>query len=150
MGVVSGSTPAVRVIPAREIGAPVDGAAGRVDAPPVVRDYTSIWQAADKIVYSRSLEAPASARTRIEHSFDPEAVGRLKATAERDVSVGGPHLAAQAIAAGLVDEFHLFLVPHVIGGGTRSLPDGVRLSLELLHERRFTNGTVHLHYRARP
>ena len=116
---------------------------------PAVRDYTAIWQAADKVVYSRTLETASSAKTRIERDFDPDAVRRLKAQASRDVSVGGAELAAQAFRAGLVDECHLFLNPVLIGGGTRSLPDGVRLELELLDERRFGNGVVHLHYRTR-
>jgi dihydrofolate reductase len=119
------------------------------DQPPFVRDYAEIWRAADKIVYSRTLEAPASVRTRIERDFDPEAVRPLKTAEERDLSVGGPELAAKAFKAGLVDECHLFLAPIVVGGGKRALPDGVRLPLELLDERRFGNGTVHLHYRAR-
>ena len=112
-------------------------------------DYTAIWQAADKIVYSRTLETESSARTRIERDFDPDAVRRLKAQADRDVSVGGAELAAQALRAGLVDECHLFLNPVLVGGGARALPDGVRLGLELLDERRFGNGVVHLHYRTR-
>jgi dihydrofolate reductase len=115
--------------------------------PRAVQDYTTIWQAADKIVYSKTLEKVSSARTRIERRFDPEAVRQMKARAGRDISVGGPDLAAQAIKAGLVDEYHLFLVPVVVGGGKRSLPDDVRFELELLDERRFGNGTVHLHYR---
>jgi dihydrofolate reductase len=119
------------------------------DQPPFVQDYAEIWRAADKIVYSRTLEAPASARTRIEGNFDPEAVRELKAAAERDLSIGGTELAAQAFKAGLVDECHLFLAPIVVGGGKRAVPDGVRLPLELLNERRFGNGTVHLHYRTR-
>ncbi len=106
-----------------------------------------IWQAADKVVYSTTLAAASSARTRIEREFDPDAVRALKATASRDLGVGGPHLAAQAIAARLVDEYQLFLVPFVVGGGTRALPDGVRFGLELLDERRFAAGTVYLHYR---
>ena len=114
---------------------------------PVERDYTEIWKSADKIVYSRTLDAVSSARTRIERDFDPETVRQLKATAERDLSVGGPDLAGQAIKAGLVDELHLFVGPVVVGGGTRSLPDDVRVNLELLDERRFGNGVVHLHYR---
>ena len=114
---------------------------------PVMQDFAEIWQAADKIVYSRTLETVSSARTRIEREFDPESVRQLKAAAGRDISVGGPDLAAQAIKAGLVDEFHLFLVPIVVGGGKQSLPDNVRLELELLDERRFGNGMVHLHYR---
>jgi dihydrofolate reductase len=116
------------------------------DEPPFIRDYTEIWQAADKIVYSKTLDEVSSARTRIEREFDPEQVQQLKAQAERDLSVGGPDLAAQAIRAGLVDEYHLFLTPIVVGGGTQSLPDGVRLQLELLAERRFANGVVYLRY----
>jgi dihydrofolate reductase len=117
------------------------------DPSPVVQDFAELWQAADKIVYSRTLEAPASARTRIERDFDPEAVRRLKVSGDRDISVGGPDLAAQAIRAGLVDELHLFLTPIVVGGGKRALPDDVRRRLELLDERRFGSGVVHLHYR---
>jgi dihydrofolate reductase len=119
------------------------------DQPPVVQDFAEIWQAADKIVYSKTLEAVSSARTRIERDFDPEAVRQMKASAERDITVGGPGLAAQAIKAGLVDEFQLFLTPVVVGGGKQSLPSGIRLELELLDERRFANGVVHLHYRNR-
>jgi dihydrofolate reductase len=119
------------------------------DQPPVARDFAAIWQAADKIVYSRTLDAASSARTRIERDFDPEAVRRLKAQAARDITVGGPTLAGQAITAGLVDECHLLVSPVVVGGGTRSLPDGARLNLELVAERRFANGVVHLHYRTR-
>jgi dihydrofolate reductase len=118
------------------------------DQPPVVQDYAEIWQAADKIVYSRTLETVSSARTRIERDFDPEAVRQMKAQAGRDITVGGPGLAAQAIKAGLVDEYHLFLTPIMVGGGKQSLPDDVRLKLELLDERRFGNGVVHLHYHA--
>ena len=118
--------------------------------PPFVRGYAEIWQAADKIVYSTTLETISSARTRIERAFDPEAVRQMRASAERDLSVGGPTLAAQAIRAGLVDECHLFLTPVVVGGGTRSLPDDVRVHLELMDERRFGNGVVHLHYRVAP
>jgi len=109
--------------------------------------YAEIWRAAEKIVYSHTLESVASARTRIEREFDPEAVRRLKM--KGDVSVGGPALAAEAIRAGLVDEYHLFLVPVVVGGGKRALPDGVRLDLELLEERRFDSGVVYLGYRRR-
>jgi dihydrofolate reductase len=117
------------------------------DQPPFVQDFAEIWQAADKIVYSKTLETVSSARTRIERAFDPEAVRQMKATAGRDISVSGPGLAAQAIRAGVVDEFHLFLTPVVVGGGKRFLPDDVRLKLELLDERRFGNGVVHVHYR---
>jgi dihydrofolate reductase len=114
---------------------------------PVMSDYAEIWRAADKVVYSRTLVSPGSERTRIERSFDPESVRSMKAAAERDISVGGAELAAQAITAGLVDEVNLFLSPVIVGGGTKALPEGVRVPLELLDERRFRNGVVHLHYR---
>jgi dihydrofolate reductase len=117
--------------------------------PPFIRDFAKMWRAADKIVYSRTLEAVSSARTRIEPDFDPEAVQRMKAAAARDLSVGGPELAAQAIRAGLVDEWWLLVSPVVVGGGKQFLPDDVRLNLELLDERRFGNGVVHLRYRTR-
>jgi dihydrofolate reductase len=117
------------------------------DQPPVVRDFAEIWRAADKVVYSKTLQTVSSARTRTERDFDAEAVRRMKVTARRDISVGGPNLAAQAIEAGLVDECHLYFTPIVVGGGTRSLPNDVRVKLELLDERRFGNGVVHLHYR---
>ena len=117
------------------------------DQPPFVRDFAEIWQAAYKIVYSKTLETAATARTRIERDFDPETVRQLKASAERDITVGGPDLAAQAIRAGLVDELQLFVAPAVVGGGKRSLPDHVRLKLELLDERRFGSGVVYLRYR---
>jgi dihydrofolate reductase len=119
------------------------------DQPPVVLDFAEIWQAADKIVYSRTLETVSSARTRIERDFDPDAVRQLKAQAVRDLTVGGPDLGAQAIRAGLVDEYHLFVTPVVVGGGKQSLPNDVRLELELLDERRFGNGVVYLRYRTR-
>jgi dihydrofolate reductase len=119
------------------------------EQPPFIRDYAEIWRAADKIVYSRTLETITSARTRLERDFDPESIRRMKALAEPDISVGGPGLAAQVIEAGLVDECPLFLTPIVVGGGKRSLPNNVRLKLELLDERRFGNGVVHLHYRSR-
>jgi dihydrofolate reductase len=119
------------------------------DQPPVVRDFAEIWQAAEKIVYSKTLEQTSSVRTRIEREFDPEAVRRMKASAQRDITVGGPELAAEAFRAGLVDELHLFVTPIVVGGGKRALPDGVCVKLELLDERRFGNGVVHLHYRTR-
>jgi len=114
---------------------------------PQMEDFARIWQAADKIVYSRTLEAASTARTRIERDFDPEAVRRMKTEAERDLIVGGPELAAQAFGAGLVDECHLFVAPIVVGGGKRSLPDNVRLKLDLLDERRFSSGMVYLYYR---
>ena len=114
---------------------------------PVERDFTELWQAADKIVYSRTLEDVSSAKTRIERDFDPEAVRGMKASASRDVSVAGPNLAAHAFKAGLVDECHLFVAPIVVGGGNQALPDDVRVELELLAERRFGNGMVYLRYR---
>jgi dihydrofolate reductase len=117
------------------------------DQPAVIRDFAGIWRAAEKIVYSRTLQTPSSARTRIEREFDPDAVRQLKLSSTADIAVAGGDLAGQAIGAGLVDEYHLFLCPIVIGGGKRTLPDNVRAQLELLDERRFKNGVVHLHYR---
>jgi dihydrofolate reductase len=116
------------------------------DQPAVARDYAGIWRAAEKIVYSRTLTAVATPRTRLERSFDPDAVRALKASASRDISVGGPGLAAVAFAAGLVDECHVLLAPISVGGGTRSLPQDLRVQPELQDERRFENGMVHLHY----
>jgi dihydrofolate reductase len=117
------------------------------DQSAVSLDFARIWQAADKIVYSATLQAPDTARTRVERDFDPDQVRKLKEAAGRDLTVGGAHLAAQAIAAGLVDEYQLFLVPAVVGGGTRALPDQVRLNLTLAEEREFGGGTVYLCYR---
>ena len=117
------------------------------DESAVFRDYAGIWRAAEKIVYSRTLQTPSSARTRIERGFEPDTVRHLKLSSTADISVGGGELAGQAIAAGLVDELHLFLCPIVVGGGRSALPDNVRAQLELVDERRFDNGTVHLHYR---
>jgi dihydrofolate reductase len=117
------------------------------DQRPVMRDFAAIWQAADKIVYSKTLESASSAKTRIEREFDIDAIRQMKARASRDITVGGPEVAAHAIAAGLVDEFRLFVVPVLVGGGTRSLPDDVRRKLELLDERRFRGGVVYLNYR---
>jgi dihydrofolate reductase len=114
---------------------------------PVMQDFARIWKAADKIVYSHSLAETATARTRIERAFDPDAVRALKSGATRDISIGGPGIAGQAIEAGLVDECRLFLTPVIVGGGTRSLPDHVRVKLGLLEERRFANGMVYLAYR---
>ena len=116
------------------------------DQAPYILDFAKIWQAADKIVYSRTLETVSSARTRIERDFDPDAVRELKATSERDLVIGGPELAAEAIRAGLVDEYHLLLAPVLVGDGKQALPD-VRVDLELLDERRFASGFVHLRYR---
>jgi dihydrofolate reductase len=114
--------------------------------PDEMRDYAEIWRSAEKVVFSTALAEVASRRTRIERGFDPESVRALKEDAERDLSVGGPELAAQALGAGLVDELRLFLSPVSVGGGTRALPDA-RVDLELLDERRFANGTVAVHYR---
>jgi dihydrofolate reductase len=119
------------------------------DQPPFMLDFAQIWQAAEKIVYSKTLEAVSSARTRIERDFDPEAIRQMKARAGRDIIVGGPELAAQAFKAGLVDELHLFVTPIVVGGGKQSLPNNVRLMLELIDERRFEGGMVYLQYRTR-
>ena len=116
---------------------------------PVTRDFAQMWQAADKIVYSKTLRAVSTARTQMERDFDPEAVRQMKVSAGRDMAVGGPDLAAQAFKAGLVDELHLFVVPIMVGGGKRSLPNDVRLKLELIDERRFSSGMVYLHYRTR-
>jgi dihydrofolate reductase len=117
------------------------------DEPTVFWDYAGIWRAAEKIVYSRTLQAVSSARTRIEREFDRDVVGRLKQSSAADLAVGGAELAGHAIRAGLVDECHLFLCPVVVGGGKGALPENVRAQLELLDERRFRNGVVHLHYR---
>jgi dihydrofolate reductase len=117
------------------------------DEPAVIRDYGGIWRAAEKIVYSRALQTVSSARTRIEREFDRDAVRRLKQSSGADIAVGGAELAGQAIAAGLVDECHLFLNAILVGGGKRALPDQVHARLQLLDERRFGNGVVHLHYR---
>jgi dihydrofolate reductase len=119
----------------------------RPESSPVELDYAEIWQAADKIIYSRTMTDVSSARTRIEREFDPDSVRRLKESAGRDLSVGGAELAAQAIKDGVVEEYHLFVNPVVVGGGTSTLPDNVRLNLELLDEHRFSSGVVHLHYR---
>jgi dihydrofolate reductase len=115
--------------------------------PPPSLEFARIWQAADKVVFSRTLDAVSTARTRIERSFDADAVRRLKSGADRDLTVGGADLAGQALAAGLVDELQLFLVPVTVGGGKPALPIGVRLDLELRETRTFSDGTVFLRYR---
>jgi dihydrofolate reductase len=119
------------------------------DQPAVARDWAEIWRAAEKIVYSRTLQTPSSARTRIERDFDPAAIRQLKESSARDITIGGPALAGQAIAAGLVDECYLLLGPIVVGGGKRALPEDVRVQLELLDEHRFRSGVVHLRYGVR-
>ena len=122
---------------------------GIADQPLYIQDFAEIWQGAEKVVYSRTLESVSTARTRIERDFDPEAVRQLKAAAGRDLTVGGPTLGAQAITAGLVDEVQLLVWPVVVGGGKRFLPDRVRLRLELLDERRLGSGVVYLRYHTR-
>jgi len=117
------------------------------DEPAYIKEFGELWRASDKVVYSTTLESVSAARTRIERAFEADAVRRMKDELVGEISIGGPTLAAQAIAAGLVDEYQLFVVPVVVGGGTRCLPDGVRLDLQLVDERRFENGTVYLSYR---
>lgn len=113
---------------------------------PLTRDYAEIWQAANKIVYSRTLGPVFTRRTELERDFDPEAVRQLKASAGQDISIGGPELAAHAFQTGLIDECQLFLAPIIVGGGKPALPSNIRLALELLEERRFRSGMVYLHY----
>jgi dihydrofolate reductase len=114
------------------------------DQPQFVLDWARQWQAADKIVYSKTLAEPSSARTRIEREFHPDAVRRLKAESRHDIAVAGPELAGHAIKASLVDEFQIFACPVVVGGGQRFFPDAVRVDLELIDERRFRSGVVWL------
>jgi dihydrofolate reductase len=132
-----------------EVMAAWDGPELASGQPAHIEEFAAIWQASDKIVYSTTLAAVSAPRTQIEREFDPESVRAMKSSAERDLSVGGPHLAAQAFKAGLVDECQLFLVPVAVGSGTRALPNDIRLDLELLDERRFGNGTVYLRYSVR-
>jgi dihydrofolate reductase len=113
---------------------------------PLTRDFAEIWQAANKIVYSRTLPGASTRKTRLERDFDPEAIRQLKETVEQDILIGGAELAAHAFRSGLIDECHLFLLPIIVGGGKPSLPDNVRLELELLEERRFGSGVVFLRY----
>ena len=117
------------------------------DQSPCERDFSDLWQAAEKIVYSKSLETLSSANTRLEREFQPSTIREMKAARQPDITVGGPDLAAQAFGAGLVDECQLFVTPIILGGGKRSLPSNVRLELELLSEHRFDSGVVFLHYR---
>lgn len=119
------------------------------DQPPFELDWARQWQAAEKIVYSRTLSEPRSARTRIEREFDPAAIRQLKATANRDITVDGAELAATALRAGLVDEIQPIICPVLVGGGKRFYPDGVQLDLELAEERHFANGVIVLRYRVR-
>ena len=119
-------------------------------ASPLMRDFAEVWQAADKIVFSRTLETVSTRNTQLKHSFDPEAIRRLKAASDHDMFIEGPGIAAHAFQAGLVDECYLFYLPVIVGGGKPGLPLNLRLELELLEERRFDNGTVYLRYRTRP
>src|SRR4051794_36916954 len=114
------------------------------EGPAVPLDFAAIWQAAEKVVYSRTLEKATSARTRIERDLDPDAIRQMKQSSRSDISIGGAELAGQAIDAGLVDELHLLLVPVLVGGGKRALPNDVNVQLELLDQRRFRSGAVHL------
>ena len=116
---------------------------------PLTQDFAQVWQAADKIVYSKTLAVASTLKTQIERNFNPEAIKQLKITAQQDISIGGPGLAAHAFRSGLIDECHLFLTPVIVGGGKPALPDNVRLGLQLMEERRFGNGMVYLHYRTR-
>lgn len=119
-------------------------------ASPLMRNFAEVWQAADKIVYSKTLQAVSTRKTRIDRNFNPADIRQLKAAVEQDILIGGPELAAHAFRAGLIDECHLFLIPILVGGGKSALPDNVRLELELMDERRFNNGTVFLRYRTHP
>ncbi|WP_019930447.1 dihydrofolate reductase family protein [Nocardia sp. BMG111209] len=119
------------------------------DRPVLENEFTRIWRQADKIVYSRTLQSVSTERTRLERTLDPAAIAGLKKSADRDISVGGADLARQVFAAGLVDEIHLFLGPILVGRGKQALPEGIAVDLELLSERRFHGGVVHLHYRVR-
>lgn len=119
------------------------------DPAPAMRDYAEIWRSAEKIVFSKTLKTVSSERTRIEPQFDPHAIRELKETAERDIGIGGPHLAAHALRAGLVDEIHLLVSPVIVGGGNPALPADLRLDLKLLDHRSFGNGVIHVHYATR-
>jgi dihydrofolate reductase len=125
--------------------------AGQIpDQPPLALDFMRIWQGADKIVFSSTLDAPVTARTRLERSFDPAVIRQLKRDASADLTVAGADLAGQALTAGLVDELHMFLMPAIVGGGKRALPAGARLDLDLLDTRRLASGVVYLRYRSKP
>jgi len=119
------------------------------DEPAYVAEFGELWRASDKVVYSTTLETVSASRARLERAFDADAVRRMKDELASDISISGPTLAAQAIAAGLVDEYQLFVVPVVVGGGMRCLPDGIRVDLELVEVRRFDNGSVYVRYSAR-
>jgi dihydrofolate reductase len=127
-----------------------DDADAFANASGYLKDFADLWRETDKVVYSRKLESVSGARTRLERDFDPQAVQQMKVQADADIAIGGPNLAERAFKAGLVDECHFFVAPAVIGGGTRGLPNGVRIGLQLLDERRFENGMVYLRYRTKP
>lgn len=116
------------------------------DQPEELREFAQIWRVADKIVYSNTLQSVSSAKTKLEREFDPDVVRKLKQSSAADITIGGPKIAGQAMNAGLIDECHLLVNPIVLGGGKRALPDNLRMRLELLGERRFQSGVVHLHY----
>jgi dihydrofolate reductase len=122
---------------------------GHADQSPYTAEFAEIWKAADKIVYSKTLDAVETAKTRLERAFVPDAVRQLKAKSKHDIAVGGAELASHAFRAGLVDECHLFLAPVVVGGGKHALPQGVRIHLDVLDERRFEGGMVYVRARTR-
>lgn len=133
-----------------EVMAVWDDPPALADEPAYIREFGELWRAADKIVYSTTLADVRTGKTRIERGFDPDAVRKLKEAADRDLAIGGPDLAGQALRAGLVDELQLFVVPVAVGGGKRWLPADLHLELELLDERRFSSGIVYLRYRILP
>jgi dihydrofolate reductase len=118
--------------------------------PGYIRERIQTWKAADKIVYSKTLTEASSSKTSIKTDFDPEDIKRLKQSTPRDLSIGGPHLAAEAIKAGLVDEYHQFIAPVIIGSGDAWLPDNIRIDLELVDQKRFPNGFIYLRYQVIP
>ncbi len=126
------------------------GTGGDSAAPDYIRDYAELWRNADKVVYSTTLDKVDTTRTRIERTFDPPQVRKLKASAQGQLIIDGPALAAQALHAWLVDELRQYVYPVVVGAGTRFLPDGLQLNLELVETHPFSNGTVYLRYRVPP
>ena len=126
---------------------PTEGTGGPMDGPsPAMNDYAKIWKAAKKIVYSTTLSDVTTADTTLERSFDPRAIQKLVAESDKDFDIGGPHLAAQAIKANIIDEYHQIVVPIIIGGGNYWLPKDVKIQLKLADLRKFENGFVHLQY----
>lgn len=117
------------------------------DQPETMSEFAQLWQNAEKIVYSRRLQEVSSARTRIDREFNPDAIRKLKESSRAHITIGGPNLAKQAMSMGLVDECHLLVHPIILGAGKRALPDNFRMRLQLLNERHFESGVVHLHYR---